>query len=368
VLRRLPYAVLASVLAACGGTAPPPAPAAPPKVGVLTLHAQDVPIATELPGRIVAHRIAEVRPQVNGVLLKRLFVEGSEVKAGQQLYQIDPAPYQAAYDSAAAAATSARLTAERYKPLAEVNAVSKMDYDNAVATDLQARATLETAQINLNYTKVLAPISGRIGRSSVTEGALVAANQATALAVVQQLDPLYVDASEASSTMVRLRRELAAGALQHSGEAAVSLKLEDGSDYALPGKLEFSEVMVDQGTGSVTLRSLFANPERLLLPGMFVHERIVEGVRANALLVPQQAVTHDPKGNATALVVLADNKVAIKTIVTDRAIGDQWLVTDGLKAGDRVIVEGLQYAKPGAAVEPSEVQPPPQGGAVADRK
>lgn len=343
------------LLQACSKQAAAP-PSAPPKVSVLTLKSEAVPITTELPGRVLAVRTAEVRPQVNGIVLKRQFVEGGEVKAGQTLYQIDAAPYQAAYDSAAATAASAKLLAERYKPLAEANAVSRQDYDNAVSADLQARAALETARINLVYTRVLSPISGRIGRSSITEGALVTANQATALATIQQLDQVYVDVTQPSSVLLRLRRELAAGQLKREGEgsAQVRLKLEDGSDYAPVGKLQFSEVTVDEGTGSVTLRALFPNPERTLLPGMFVHEQIEEGLRQDAIMVPQQAVTHDQKGDATALVVKADNSVELRKLVTDRAIGDRWLVTEGLAPGDRVIVEGVQYARPGAPVEASE--------------
>ncbi|MDB5974980.1 MAG: mexA 1 [Nevskia sp.] len=345
-------------MSGCSHKAPPQS-APPPKVSVVTLKAQPVPISTELPGRVTSFREAEVRPQVNGVLLKRLFTEGGEVKAGQQLYQIDPAPYQAAYDSAVAAAASARAQAERYKPLAEANAVSKQDYDNAVASDLQARAAVETAHINLVYTRVLSPITGRISRSAVTEGALVTANQTTALATVDQLDPVYVDVSQPSGTLLRFKREAAAGLLQQSaaGQTPVHLQLEDGSDYAQAGTLQFSEVTVDQGTGSVTLRAIFPNPERLLLPGMFVRERIEEGVRPDAVLAPQQGVTHDTKGQPAALVVGQDDTVELRTLQAERAIGDQWLVSSGLKPGDRVIVEGVQLVKPGIKVQPEEYQP-----------
>ncbi|MGA2539764.1 MAG: efflux RND transporter periplasmic adaptor subunit, partial [Terracidiphilus sp.] len=268
------------LLAGCGHKPPPPAPP-PPKVSVVTVQSQAVPITTELPGRVNGYRTADVRPQVNGIILKRLFVEGRDVKAGQQLYQIDPAPYQASYDSAVAGLASARALADRYKPLTEANAVSKQDYDNAVASHLQAKAGVETARINLIYTRVLSPITGRIGRSLITEGALVTANQATVLATVQQLDPVYVDVTQPSTTLLRLEREAAAGLLKQNeaGKAQVQVRLEDGSDYAHPGTLEFSEVTVDQGTGSVTLRALLPNPERLLLPGMFVREEIQEGVR-----------------------------------------------------------------------------------------
>jgi membrane fusion protein (multidrug efflux system) len=352
-------AVLAVVLlTGCEHKGPPPAPPAP-KVSVVTVQAQAVPITTELPGRVTGYRTADVRPQVNGVILKRLFVEGGDVKAGQQLYQIDPAPYQASYDSAVAADASARALAERYKPLVEANAVSKQDYDNALAAHLQAQAAVETARINLVYTRVLSPITGRIGRSLITEGALVTANQATALATVQQLDPAYVDVTQPTTILLRLKREASAGLLKQNeaGQAQVRLRLEDGSDYAQPGTLEFSEVTVDEGTGSVTLRALLPNPERLLLPGMFVHEEIQEGVRQGAVLAPQQGISHNQKGEPNALVVAADNTVELRTLVTDRAIGDQWLVTSGLKPGDRVIVEGIQSARPGAKVVPEEYRP-----------
>jgi RND family efflux transporter MFP subunit len=266
--------------------------------------------------------------------------------------------YQAAYDSAAATAESSRLQAQRFKPLAEANAVSKQDYDNAVAAAAQNKASAETAHINLVYTRLLSPISGRVGRSSVTEGALVTANQTTSLATVQQLDPIYVDVTQPSAVLLRLKRELAAGQLVQAGtnQAEVHLFLEDGSRYSLAGKLQFAEVQVDQTTGSVTLRALFPNPDKLLLPGMFVREQIEEGNRTDALLVPQVAVTHNQKGDPTTLVVDADNKVELRSLVTERAIGDKWLVTDGLKAGDRVIVEGVQFAKPGATVNPEEQQ------------
>jgi membrane fusion protein, multidrug efflux system len=353
------FAVLALLLlSGCRPKPPPPAPA-PPKVSVVTVQAQAVPITTELPGRVNGYRTADVRPQVNGIILKRLFVEGRDVKAGQQLYQIDPAPYQALYDSAIAADASARALAERYKPLAEANAVSKQDYDNAVAAHLQAQAAVETAHINLIYTRVLSPITGRIGRSLITEGALVTANQATVLSTVQQLDPVYVDVTQPTTTLVRLEKEAAAGLLEQNeaGKAQVRVRLEDGSEYAHPGTLEFSEVTVDQTTGSVTLRALMPNPERLLLPGMFVREEIHEGVRQGVVLAPQQGVTHNQKGEPTALVVGPDNTVELRTITTDRAIGDQWLVSAGLKPGDRVIVEGIQSAKPGAKVVPEEYRP-----------
>jgi membrane fusion protein (multidrug efflux system) len=339
---------------------------------VITLHEQTVSLTTELPGRTVAYRVAEIRPQVSGLIQKRMFVEGSDVQVGQQLYQIDPALYQATYESATAAAASSKAQVERYRPLAEVNAVSKQDFDNAVASAAQSKAAADTARINLVYTRLLAPISGRIGRSSVTEGALVTANQTTALATVQQLDPIYVDVTQPSSVLLRLKHELAAGQLVPAGsnQAEVHLRLEDGSRYGLPGKMQFAEVSVDETTGSVTLRALFSNPDKLLLPGMFVQEQIEEGRRTDALLVPQLAVSHNQKGDPTALVVGPDNKVELRTLVTERAIGNQWLVTGGLKPRERVIVEGLQFAKPGATVKPQEAEasaPPSAGSAPTSR-
>ena len=358
---------LAAVLAACGAkkAAPPPPP--PVAVKVVTLKTQSVSLTTDLPGRTVPYRVAEIRPQVSGVILKRMFVEGADVKEGQQLYQIDPALYQAAYDSAAATAESSRLQAQRYKPLAEANAVSKQDYDNAVAAAAQNKASTETAHINLVYTRLLSPISGRTGRSSVTEGALVTANQTTSLATVQQLDPIYVDVTQPMAVLLRLKREMAAGQLVQAGanQAEVHLLLEDSSHYAPTGKLQFAEVQVDQTTGSVTLRALFPNPDKLLLPGMFVREQIEEGTRTDAILVPQVAVTHNQKGEPTTLVVNADNKVELRPLVTERAIGDKWLIADGVKAGERVIVEGVQFAKPGATVKPEEVQSAAPEGAPA---
>ena len=347
------------LLTGCEHKGPPPAPP-PPKVSVVTVQAHAVPITTELPGRVASYRTADVRPQVNGIILKRLFVEGGDVKAGQQLYQIDPALYQASYDSAVAAAASARALAERDKPLTEANAVSKQDYDNAVASHLQAQAAVETARINLIYTRVLSPITGRIGRSLITEGALVTALQATALATVQQLDPVYVDVTQPTTTLLRLEKEADAGLLKQNeaGQAQVRIRLEDGSDYEHAGTLEFSEVTVDQTTGSVTLRALVPNPQHRLLPGMFVREEIQEGVRQEAVLAPQQGVSHDQKGRPNALVVGPDNTVELRTIETDRAVGDQWLVSSGLKPGDRVIVEGIQSAKPGAQVVPEEYRTP----------
>ncbi|AMG57830.1 efflux RND transporter periplasmic adaptor subunit [Pantoea vagans] len=342
----------------------------PPAVGVVTLKTEPLKISTELPGRTSAYRVAEVRPQVSGIILKRNFVEGSDVKAGQSLYQIDPATYQAAYDSAKgdltqaqANARIAQLTVKRYKPLLGTKYISQQDYDTAVATAAQndaavqvAKANVETARINLAYTKVTSPISGRIGKSSVTEGALVQSAQTTALATVQQLDPMYVDVTQSSEDFMRLRSELESGQLkQNDGKANVTLLMQNGSSYAQTGTLEFSDVTVDETTGSITLRAIVPNPNHTLLPGMFVRARLDEGINPNAMLVPQQAVTRTPTGQATVMVVGADNKVQSRQVTTSQAIGDKWLVTDGVKAGERVISTGLQRAKPGAQVTPQEV-------------
>ncbi|AOE40458.1 efflux RND transporter periplasmic adaptor subunit [Pantoea agglomerans] len=342
----------------------------PPAVGVVTLKTEPLKISTELPGRTSAYRVAEVRPQVSGIILKRNFVEGSDVKAGQSLYQIDPATYQAAYDSAKgdltqaqANARIAQLTVKRYKPLLGTKYISQQDYDTAVATAAQndaavqvAKANVETARINLAYTKVTSPISGRIGKSSVTEGALVQNAQTTALATVQQLDPMYVDVTQSSEDFMRLRSELESGQLkQNDGKANVTLLMQNGNSYPQTGTLEFSDVTVDETTGSITLRAIVPNPNHALLPGMFVRARLDEGTNPNALLVPQQAVARTPTGQATVMVVGADNKVEARQVTTSQAIGDKWLVTDGVKAGERVISTGLQRAKPGAQVTPQEV-------------
>ena len=342
----------------------------PPAVGVVTLKTEPLKISTELPGRTSAYRVAEVRPQVSGIILKRNFVEGSDVKAGQSLYQIDPATYQAAYDSAKgdltqaqANARIAQLTVKRYKPLLGTKYISQQDYDTAVATAAQndaavqvAKANVETARINLAYTKVTSPISGRIGKSSVTEGALVQNAQTTALATVQQLDPMYVDVTQSSEDFMRLRSELESGQLkQNDGKANVTLLMQNGSSYPQTGTLEFSDVTVDETTGSITLRAIVPNPNHALLPGMFVRARLDEGTNPNALLVPQQAVARTPTGQATVMVVGADNKVEARQVTTSQAIGDKWLVTEGVKAGERVISTGLQRAKPGAQVTPQEV-------------
>ncbi|UZT77582.1 efflux RND transporter periplasmic adaptor subunit [Ectopseudomonas chengduensis] len=324
-----------------------------PQVGVVTLEAKPFALTSEVPGRTSAYRIAEVRPQVNGIIQKRLFTEGSEVKAGQQLYQIDPATYQAAFKSAQATQLSAKSLADRYKLLVVDKAVSQQAYDEARAAALQAEAALEQARIDLRYTKVMAPISGRIGRSAVTEGALVSNGQANAMATIQQLDPIYVDVTQSSKELLRLRRDLAEGRLQKASDSAakVALKLEDGSHYAHEGTLEFSEVAVDESTGSVTLRAVFPNPDHLLLPGMFVHAELVSGVKQNAILAPQQGVTRNQRGEPTAMVVGADNKVELRVLKADRTAGSAWLVEEGLNAGDRLITEGLQFVQPGAEVK-----------------
>jgi membrane fusion protein (multidrug efflux system) len=364
ILQALLLGAIGLLASGCARHATPPPPK--PAVTVVDLHARPVSLTTELPGRVSAYRIAEVRPQVNGVILKRLFKEGDLVAEGQQLYQIDPAPYEAALASARAtlaharaSVVAARLTEERYQALSEARAVSRQDYDNAVATLEQdeadvasGEAAVRTAEINLAYTKVYSPISGRTGRSSVTEGALVTANQTMSLLKVTQLDPVYVDLTQPSATLVQLERELAAGQIRHvdGHQAPVKLLLEDGSPYESPGTLEFSEVTVDEGTGSVTLRATFPNAQRFLLPGMFARAVIEDGVREGAILAPQKGITHAPDGTATALIVGADGKVEKRSVELDRALGDQWVVTKGLAAGDRLIVGGLQKAKPGMEV------------------
>jgi len=305
-------------------------------------------VTTELPGRTDAYRVAEVRPQVSGIVLKRNFTEGSDVKAGESLYQIDPATYQAAFDSASgelakaqAAANIAHLTVKRYLPLMGTHYVSKQEYDQAVATARQADASVIAARA------VTSPISGRIGKSSVTEGALVSNAQASALATVQQLDPIYVDVTQSSNDFMRLKQSR----LQ-TGENASSVQLlmENGQPYPLKGSLQFSDVTVDESTGSITLRAIFPNPQHILLPGMFVRARIDEGTQPQAILVPQQGVTRTPRGEASVMVVNAKNQAEARNVVAPQAIGDQWLITQGLQEGDRVIVSGLQKVRPGVAV------------------
>jgi membrane fusion protein (multidrug efflux system) len=356
----------ASLLTACDPKAPAGAADAPPvEVGVITVSAASATVESDLPGRTAAYRKAEVRPQVSGIIQKRLFTEGAEVKAGTQLYQIDPATYEAAYSTAQAqlasaqanfAAAKARNT--RYQSLIAAKTISQQDFDDVTAAFGQAQANLEigkaaveTARINLKYTKVVAPISGVIGKSSVTEGALVSAGQTQVLTTIQQLDPIYVDVSQSADELLKLRRQIMSGKVAAPGEAKVSLTLNDGSRYEHEGRLQFAEVGVSESTGTVVLRALFPNPNKLLLPGMFVRTQLQEGVHANAILVPQQGVTRDRSGGATALVINKESKVEVRQIKTSRAVGDKWLVEEGLAVGEQVIVEGLQKVKPGAAVK-----------------
>lgn len=345
------------LLAGCSGdgaqqasSMPPPAP----EVGVYTIEAQAVTLTTELPGRTAAFRVAEVRPQVSGIVQKRLFTEGSEVEQGQQLYQIDPAPYQAALARAEANLKSAENLGKRYQRLIKTNAISRQQYDDAMAAWAAAKAEVEAARINMRYTKVLAPISGRIGRSYVSEGALVTGGQPQELATVTQLDPIYVDIIQPVTKMLQLQRALEAGLIEQSDEQAVpvTLTLEDGSRYPQTGALKFSEVMVDAGTGSVTLRAEFPNPDGKLLPGMFVRATVQEGVQPEAKLVPQQAVSRGPDGSANVLVVTAANTVEARRVQTLRTVGNAWLVGDGIEPGERVITEGLHRVRPGIQVNP----------------
>jgi len=335
------------------------------------VQTQKIMLTSELPGRTSAFRVAEIRPQVSGLIQKRLFTEGSDVKAGQVLYQIDPAPFQAALDNAKAALGRAeanlpaiRSRAERYKELLADKAVSQQDYDDAAAalTQVEAdiqywKATVEMARINMKYTRITAPISGRIGRSNVTEGAIVTAYQPMALATIQQLDPIYVDVPQSTVDLLRLKSRLKNGRLQQGEDQnKVKLILEDRTAYPLEGTLQFSDVTVDPTTGSVILRVLFPNPEGILLPGMFVQTIINEGINEQAILVPQQGVSRDPKGNPYALLVDTEDKAAFRPLILDRAIGDKWLVTAGLAPGDKVIVEGLLMLRPGTPVKATPFQ------------
>lgn len=358
-------AAVAALAAACGGRPAPPQPG-PPEVAVVTVGFQGVALTTELPGRTTAFRIAEIRPQVNGIILERAFVEGADVSAGSVLYRIDPAPYEAAFEQAKASLAMAeanlpavRSRADRLKEMVAIRAAGQQDYDDAAAALLRAeasvaaaRAAVASARINLEYTPIRSPISGRIGRSSVTPGALVTAYQPVPLAVVQQLDPIYVDVPQSSADLLRLRRRLESGLLRRDETVArkVRLVLEDGAPYALQGTLQFRDVTVDPTTGSVTLRMVFPNPEHVLLPGMFVRAVVEAGVAEKAILVPQQGIARDTRGNPIAWVVGASDQVEQRSLEVDRAIGGSWLVTKGLAPGDRVIVEGLQKVRPGAAV------------------
>ena len=372
--RSVGLALLATgLLAGCGdkGGAPQGQGDMPPAaVNVVTLQSSPLMLTTELTGRSAPLRVAEVRPQVSGIILKRLFTEGSDVKAGDLLYQIDPAVYQAAVASAKANLAkaeaneqSARLKALRYQELLKVKSISRQDYDDADASWKQAKAeimaskaALRTAEINLGYTRITAPISGRIGKSAVTEGALVTAQQADSLTAIQQLDPMYVDVRQSTADLLRLKRLVAEGKLTQDEQkgAKVTFQLEDGSTYGEEGSLQFSDVTVDETSGMVTLRVIVPNPHQLLLPGMFMRATLQEGERPEGLLVPQTAVTRTPKGGATVMVVTADNKVELREVQLSRVVGDSWVVESGLDAGEKVIVAGLQKVKPGAVVAPAE--------------
>ena len=376
--RLLTAATAAVMLAACGQkqSAPPPQT---PEVGIVTVQPQAVPVITELPGRTSAFLVAQVRARVDGIVLRREFTEGTQVKAGQRLYKIDPAPYIATLNNAKASLAKAQANlasttaqANRYKVLVAANAVSKQDYDNAVAAEGQAaadvaagKAAVDTAQINLGYTDVVSPVTGQVGISQVTPGAYVQASQATLMSTVQQLDPVYVDVTQSSLAGLKLRREIQAGRLKTNGPnaAKVELVLEDGRVYSEKGKLQFTDVTVDQTTGSVTIRATFANRDHVLLPGMFVRARIEEGVDENALLVPQIGVTHDQKGQPTALVLNKDDKVELRTLQATSTYGQYWVVEGGLNAGDRVIVNGVDKIKPGAQAKGVPAQLPPPGAA-----
>lgn len=372
----LSLALATVLLAACGPEAAPPPKPGPVPVTVVTLDTESLTLTRELPGRTRAFLIAEVRPQVNGIVERRLFTEGSLVKAGQPLYQLDDDVYRADVASAKAtraraqaAVNSARLTAKRSAELARIDAVSKQDNENAIAAlrlaeaDVAAaQAALERTEVTLSHARITSPISGRIGRSSVTQGALVTANQAEPLATVQQLDPIYVDVTQSSSELLALRRQLAAGKLKDTDDWPVQVLLEDGSRYRHDGKLTFADVTVDPTTGSFALRVQVPNPENILMPGMYVRAVLSPGIREEALLVPQRGVTRDPKGNATAMVVAANGTVERRAVQVSRTVGDRWLVEGGLVAGDQVVVEGLQKIQPGVPVQATEASTRPAAG------
>lgn len=378
VRSRILFPLLAVLsLAACGEETPP-AEMPPGSVTVATLKAEPLILKRELPGRTNAFLVAEVRPQVSGIIEKRLFTEGSQVEAGQPLYQIDDAIYKADLASAEAnllraraTLNSAELTAKRAEGLVKIDAVSQQDYENAVAALRQAEADVKAteaavarARTTLGYAEITAPISGRIGKSAVTAGALVTANQPTPLAVIQQLDPIYVDVTQSSSELLRLRREIAEGSVTET-DVPVQILLEDGTPYSHEGKLAFADVTVDPGTGSFLLRVVVPNPDNMLLPGMYVRASVSLGERQNAVLVPQQGVTRDPRGNAVALVVNSENQVERRIVRVERAVGNKWLVEDGLKPGDKVIIEGLQKVQPGMPVEFTEAKPADSGPGAA---
>ena len=370
---------VALLLAACGGPQHGGA-GGPVPVMVVTLQARPVTLTRELPGRATAFLVAEVRPQATGIVKARLFTEGADVQAGQALYQLDDALYRAQYQTgeaglakAEAAREVARLAASRGAELMKTHAISAQDNDNLVAAERQAaadvaaaRAALETSRVNLAYTRIAAPISGRIGKSTVTAGALVTANQAAPLATIQRLDPIYIEVSQASSEWLRLKEDIDAGRLKAGGPGTeVAVVLEDGRRYPQAGRLEYSEVTVDPATGSFALRAIVPNPGNTLLPGMYVKAILNEGTRSAGLLVPQPGITRDPRGGATALVVGRDDKVELRNVTVSRALGDQWLVDAGLEAGDRVIVEGVQKVEPGTAVKPAEATPPAAAAGAA---
>lgn len=334
----------------------------PPSVGFITITEQPVALTTELPGRTSPFAVSEIRPQINGIVQKRLFVEGSTVKAAQALYQIDPAPYKATLDNAVATMVDAKAKADRYDNLLKQNAIAPQDYDDAKAAYLTAKANVDSARINLNYTRITSPITGRIGASTVTEGALVVSQQATALDTVSTLDPIYVDVDQSSAELLALRHAVAAGNVNSSGPvtAEVSLKLDDGSVYPLKGKLQFTDVTVDPATGAVQLRAIFPNPDNILLPGLYVRATINQGVDPHGILAPQSAISHDQKGQPTALVVDAKNFARLRVLKTGRAIGMNWQVLDGLKPGDRLITEGLAKIMPDMPVNPEPAAQAPQ--------
>jgi len=363
-------------LAAAGCAKKAPAPPPPPQAGYVVVTARPVPLDIELAGRTTAYETADVRPQVSGLILARRFVEGSVVKQGQTLYEIDPSQYRAAVAQAEGALANARAArvdakakADRYKPLAAIDAVAKQDYTDAVAQAQeadaqvkQAAATLESARINLRFTTVPAPITGRIGRSLVTTGALVTNGQSTVMATIARLDPIFVDIQQSSAELLALRQQLSKGGVAPAS-ADARLILEDGTPYPLTGRIEFAESLVDPTTGSVTLRARFPNPNNLLLPGMFVRAQLAQAVAPRGILAPQQAVSRDPQGNASVLVLGAGDKPAVRAITVERTIGADWLVTAGLSPGDRVITEGLNRIKPGQPVRPvpaGSPQPIPQ--------
>lgn len=355
------YSVLVTIAVILSACSQPQQPQMTPPAGFIVVKEQPVELKSELPGRTDPTAVSEVRPQVSGIIKERLFVEGSTVKVGQPLYQIDPAPYQAAYDSAAATLSSAKIKASRYAELLKASAIAPQDNDDAQAAYKLALANVETARINLAYTRIVAPINGRIGASSVTAGALVTANQTSALATISTLDPIYVDIDQSSSELLALERAAQAGQIDRGGPltAEVTLTLDDGSLYAEKGKLQFTDVTVDPTTGAVRLRAIFPNPQNILLPGLYVRATINEGVDPHGILIPQLAVGRNPKGDPTVLVIDAENTARLREVKTGRAIGGDWQVTDGLKAGDKVIVQGLQGIRPDMKVTPMPAQAGP---------